>query len=260
MRILVESDYHAGHILGLTPSRYWSESNPWARILWEERAKILAGIGKIDAHILNGDAIDGPGRKDSSAHLTTDIIEQTEMAIEAAECVKTKRRFVVKGTGYHTDAGGNLERVIASALNTEAVDELRLDIHGRKLHARHVVGRSDTPYGQMTQLQKEVVNDMLQAEMEDYESADIIVRSHVHYCTMTAVADAARGLMRHAVTTPALQLRAPVQSEYTRKLRTWLYHVGLTVIEIDKAGNVGIFPHIIPLKLTAPQSREYITL
>lgn len=260
-RILVESDYHAGHLLGLTPPDWWTErTRPWAEPLWEARKAYLEQLPRVDDHILNGDLIDGPGKKDTAAHLTTDVIEQIEMAEQAALMPRAKRRWVVKGTGFHTDNGGALETPFARAIGTTAEDELRLEIYGRKLHSRHVVGRSDVPYGQYTQLGKELINDLLQAEMEGYEAADILIRSHVHYTAHISVADGVRGIMRHAITTPALQLRGPLQSEYTRKLRTWLYHVGALLIEIDKTGEVFLRPHIIPIKLTAPTLRKYTCL
>ena len=260
-RIIVESDYHSGHLLGLTPPEWWSDYNrEWARALWDARKAFLDQLPRVDDHVINGDAIDGPGKKDTAAHLTTDIIDQVQMAEQAALMVRARRRWVVKGTGFHTDSGGNLERPFATAIGTTAEDELRLEIHGRKIHLRHVVGRSDIPYGQYTQLGKDMINDLLQGEFEGYPGADLLIRSHVHYCTRVGVADAVRGLMREAITTPALQLRAPLQSEYTRKLRTWLYHVGLLLIEIDKTGEVFLRPHIIPIRLTAPSAREYTCL
>lgn len=260
-RILVESDYHEGHLLGITPPEWWSDyTRPWAEAFWSAREEYLSQLPRVDDHVLNGDIIDGPGKKDSTAHLTTDVVDQTEMAEVTARRVRARRRWVVKGTGYHTDSGGNLERAIAGALGTTAEDELRLEVHGRKLHFRHHVGRSDIPYGQYTQLGKELINDLLQGEFEGYPGADVLVRSHVHYCARVSVGDAERGIMREAITAPALQLRAPVTTGFVRKLRTWLYHVGMLLIEIDKTGELYLRPHIIPIRLTAPQLREYICL
>jgi hypothetical protein len=217
----------------------------------------LEELGKVDAVVFNGDLIDGEGKKDTAAHLTTDITEQMDMAEEAISIVNAGKRFFVRGTGFHTDASGNLEQKIANRFGTDAHDDLRLKIHGRKLHFKHVVGRSDTPYGQHTQLQKDLINDVLQSEFEAYDAADVIVRSHVHYCVESGIGDQDRGIMRKAITTPALQLRGPVQSEFTRKLRTWAYHVGVLLIEIDKTGEVYFRPRFFPIKIYSPKERVY---
>jgi len=259
-RILVLSDFHSGHLLGLTPPEYHADAYPWQAKFWQFYADYLQQVGQVDALVLNGDLVDGPGRKDSSQHIRTDINVQVAMAAEIAEQVQARRRYVVRGTGYHTDGYGAFEDHVASDLDCDAFDELRLAIHGRKLHLRHHVGRSDIPYGQYTQVGKELINEMLQSDMEDYEDADILGRAHVHYCTGVWMMDATRGVPRHGFTNPALQLRGPQQGSYVRKLRTWMYHVGGTLIEIDGTGEPFIRPHAFPLKLYAPEMREYIWL
>lgn len=254
MRILIASDFHSGHLLGLTPPPH---HYPYQETLWSYYVDAVQDNGPYDAAIFNGDLIDGPGKKETTHHLTTDTRKQVKMAIQAIEAAQAPTNFIVKGTGFHTDTDGNDEEFIGDAVGCSVQDELRLEIHGRKLHARHVVGRSDIPYGQYTQLGKELINDLLQAEFEGYEDADILIRSHVHYCVRIGVADGIRGVMREAITTPALQLRGPLQSGFTRKLRTWLYHVGITVINIEP-GRLDIRPVILPI--TTYQRREYTCL
>lgn len=257
-RLLVLSDTHCGHLLGLTPPDWVGPQNKqWAEPFWAMFREAVDELPRLDAVVYNGDLVDGPGKKDTENHLTTDMNNQLDMAEVIVSSVKTRRRYFVRGTGFHVDNTGNLEEIVARRFDATAQDELRLQIHGRRLHFRHVVGRSDIPYGQYTQLAKEQINDLLQAQMEDYDDADVLIRSHVHYCVQTAVADGNRGLVRHAVTTPALQLRAPIQGPYTRKLRTWLYHVGILYIEIDTSGEVYIRPRIFPIKLYTPHERRY---
>lgn len=260
-RMLVISDLHCGNVLGTTPPEHQTErTREWLGPLWERLLSLADQIGTVDALVANGDLIDGPGRKDSTHHITTDILEQTEMAEYALSRFKTRKRFVVRGTGFHTDANGALENVVAQALNCEAFDELRIDVHGLKFNFRHVIGRSDTPYGQYTQAGKEMINDQLQAEMEAYDYADLLGRAHVHYCTGAWRWNTARNRKQEVWTNPAMELRGPKNSSYVRKLRTWMYHVGAMVITVWPDGEYRLTPAVWPLKVYAPTMREYICL
>lgn len=259
MRILAIGDFHAGHLLGLTPPKFQRHDTPYARTLWDYFTAAVRDRGPWDVVIANGDLVDGPGRRDTTKHLTTDMHAQTDMAVEALRQTECSDIRIVRGTGYHTDYSCNFEDFVADALGVPAYDDLPLEIHGRRFHFRHHVGRSDIPYGQYTQLGKEKINEALQAEFEGYDAADVIVRSHVHYCVRTGVADAHRGIMREAITLPALQLRGPEQSSYTRQLRTWLYHVGITEIVVSPDGLVWMQPHPLPIVHYAPRRYECLT-
>lgn len=248
-KILVESDYHVGNLAGLTPpSMFREDCRSWQEPFWNWRQETLRQIGPVDDHILNGDLVDGEGKKGAAYHLTANVKKQQEGAIENMEQVKAKRRHVVRGTGFHSDSGLPFEDAIAEAFHTEATDDLRLEANGRKIHARHVVGRSDTPYGQYTQVAKELTNELMQSNFEGYEPADVLIRAHVHYHALVSVGDGVSGHPRVAFTNPCLELRGPVSGPYVRKLRTWLYHVGMTLIEISESGEVFVRPIIYPLE------------
>lgn len=261
-RVAHISELHCGSVTGLTPPEEQTARNKaWLGPLWKMYVAASEQIGTVDALVLNGDLIDGPGRKDSVKHLTTDIVTQVDWATQAASVIKAKQRFVVRGTGYHTDHNGALEDIVAQSLNCDVFDELRLEIHGFLFHVRHHVGRSDTPYGQYTQNMKEAINEVLQAELEDYESADLLARGHVHYCTGAWRWNTLRGQRQEVFTNPAMQLRGPENSSYVRKLRTWMYHVGFTVVDFYKdEDRWEIRPFIFPIKLYAPQMRKYLCL
>lgn len=240
-RLLVMSDLHCGDATGLTPPKWHNdEFGDFQRPFWEWYVGTVKSIGPVDALVLDGDLIHGPARRDSAGHLTTNVKKQTKMAAECIKQVETKRRYIVRGTGYHTDHGGPLEDYIADSFGIDAEDELRLEIYGRKLLFRHVVGRSDIPYGQYTQIAKEMINEILQGSFEGYPAADINVRAHAHYSVMVSVGDAVHGRERIALVNPALSLRGPEVTSFVRGLRTWLYHVGMTLIEIEDNGEVFI--------------------
>jgi len=251
---------HAGHLLGLTPPEWHREDcKSWQVPAWNFYADAVKQIGRVDELIVNGDAIDGPGYKETTSHLATDVGEQALMAERIIMLPKADRVHIVRGTGFHTDGHTAYEDQIAREFGIKAQDELRLEIYGRRIHVRHVVGRSDIPYGQQTQMQKELINDILQSEFEDYQAADILLRAHVHYCFEVRTADSARGIMRTVYTAPALELRGPKQSSFTRRLRTWKYDFGFTLIEIDpKSREAFIRPILMPIKNYA--KREYTCL
>ena len=259
-RALLINDLHCGHQLGLTPPGWQCpENQSWQRPAWDFYSNIVKQIGYVDDLFVNGDAIDGPGYKETTEHIRTDVGVQADMALSAIKLVKYKHVHIIRGTGFHTDGHTSYEDAVAKDLNVDAVDELRVEAYGRKFHIKHVVGRSDTPYGSHTQIQKELINEILQAEFENYQAADVLIRAHVHYCYGAWTADSSRGIIRHAFTAPALQLRGPKQSSFTRKLRTWKYDFGVTLIEVDpKSKEVFIRPFLLPRENY--MSREYLCL
>lgn len=259
-RAIIINDLHCGNELGLTPPEWQSPRNAaWTVPEWLFYTGTVHQIGLINDLFFLGDSIDGPGFKGTQNHITTDVYEQVKMAAAAVKEIQYKRLHIIRGTGFHTDGHTSYENFLADELDTDAVDEFRGEVYGRKIHARHVVGRSDTPYGSPTQLQKELMNDILQAEFEEYQSADVLIRAHVHYCYEVRTSDSARGIMRTVYTAPGLELRGPRQSSFARKLRTWKYDVGITLMEIDPdTKEVFLRPILLPLKNYA--KREYVCL
>lgn len=254
----VESDYHSGHLLGLTPPKYWTEETKiWLEPLWTAREALIASLPPINLHLINGDLVDGEGKKGSTYHLTTNVRKQERMAAENILRVRAARRVIVRGTAFHTDRDGPLEDNIGEIVDCPVYDAYRVYINGRRFHYRHVIGRSDTITGGYGHVAKQFMNDLLAAELEGYTAADVLVRSHVHYCIEAGMADSQRGWMRKAITTPAWQLKGPMESGYTRKLQSWMYHVGGLVVRTYLDGRVEFEPKIVPIRLTTPGYNDY---
>jgi hypothetical protein len=252
IRLLVESDYHCGHILGLTPPDYWTvASRKFAKPVWDWRKDMISRIGKIDIHVLNGDLTDGPGRKETIGLFTTDVKVQADIAATCAMMVESSNKFLTYGTPFHTVSTLSHEELVASALGCEIFETLRIKAGGVRFNYRHVVGRSDVPYGQGTQLYKETVRDQLQGLIEEYQDADVIGRAHTHYFWHEETAT------KHAFINPCWELPNPDKDGniYARKLRTMYYSMGAVLIEVDK-GEVIIRKQIMPLKIAI--KREYI--
>lgn len=250
IKILLEGDLHCGNHLGLTPPEHQGE---WADILaplWAWREAELKAIGPVDIHVLNGDLIDGPGRKDNLGLFTTDTKEQRRWAVQCIGRVKAKHRFFTYGTAYHVASTYEAERDIAEHFGTEAQDTVLLKAGGVRFNFRHHVGRSDVPAGFGAQDGKEITRALLQEVTDGYEAADIFARNHVHYWSRVDVK------RRTAFTCPAWELNIDAPgSLYPRQLRTQWYDVGYVLIEIDSQGETYIRPRTMDLKIKYP--REY---
>ena len=72
-RVLILSDTHCGSIFGLTPPDYHNHYNEIQKVGWDFYEETISNLGNIDLCIVNGDAVDGPGKKDTRQHITTDM-------------------------------------------------------------------------------------------------------------------------------------------------------------------------------------------
>jgi hypothetical protein len=256
IRLLVEGDYHSGEVLGLAhPDNWPPRKRKYAEIMWNWRRQRLREIGRVDIQIIGGDLNEGYGRKGTLGLLTTDIGEQAEWAEEAAREVRAAYRYITYGTPYHVEAFTKCEDAVAKALTGAKPRETwRLGpFHGVRLMDRHVVGRSDIPYGQGTPLFREWVRDQLTAVLEEYRAADLHTRHHVHYYFEV------RNARGQAVTCPCWRLPTPQTGEgstYPYTLRPQYYDVGFLLIEIDRSGEIYVRPQIMPLKIAI--SRSYV--
>ena len=254
IRILVSSDFHSGHALGLTPpDLHTRKTRPFALPLWDYWTEAARALGRVDIHVFNGDLQDGPGKKETIGLITTDVEEQADMAAEAARVFKASHRYITYGTNFHSVSTLSHENLVAKALGCDIFEILRLKVRGVRMNFRHVVGRSDIPYGQTTQIYKEMVREELISLVERYDAADVIGRSHVHYDFEVRHRD------KRAFTTPCMQLPNPDKDGhiYARGLRTQYYDVGAgTLIIIDSHGEVTTRPLLMDLRLAI--KREYL--
>lgn len=251
IRILALADLHCGNVLGLTPPEHWSEeTRELQEPLWENYKALVAEVGKVDITVINGDAVDGEGKKETLGLFCTDTKKQADIAADCLYHIQSGRYYVTYGTPFHTVGTYNYEDTVADLLDTHAEDTLLLKIHGKKFNFRHVCGRSDIPYGQGTQIQKEIVRELLSSITEEYEAADYLFRAHVHYYCRVETEQAV------AETLPALKIPDGV---FGRKLRTMYYNIGMQLIEIDQKGLVYLpRPMLVPIKIV--KRKEYICL
>lgn len=221
-RVLILSDLHCGHILGLTHPEYFNHFREIQAAGWSFFTKNIKALGHIDLCIINGDTVDGEGKKDSRQHITTDSSLQQKIAIRCLSEVKAERFVFLRGTPYHVTTDMELEDGIADYFNAEIHDSRKIDVNGCVIHARHTAGKGGTAYGSATSLQRSAVVQMLNDVECEEVKADIFIRSHIHEYNLIE-----RELYT-AITTPCLQFKG---TSYGRQC-TGFYSFGFIWLDI----------------------------
>jgi len=127
MRIVMLADLHIGSRWALTDPKVTPAYCPGKQIQEKLYSKWLeATSGKWrrpDVLVLNGDLVDGQGRKSSGVEQwTTDPWEQIEHAAELIRMWKAKKIYVIGGTDYHQllgNTGFEMEELLARELKAE---------------------------------------------------------------------------------------------------------------------------------------------
>lgn len=265
--MVVISDLHSGHLVGLTPpSRHAklakSASTAAQKLeavrqeLWALYAKAIGSLPPVDVLIVNGDMIDGSGQKSGGVEcLTTDVQEQADMAAEAIKFVKAKKVYGTYGTPYHTGVCTDWERSVFQNVEqsqyTEEVhlkSHLYLDIDGVLFDCKHKVGSSAIPHGRRTALERERLWAVLWAEAGVQPKANVFIRSHVHFAGYCGGHDYL------CLTTPALQ---GLGSRYGARQCTGLVDWGITVFTVENGAYR--WEYIIPKKANSAQKVEVLT-
>lgn len=203
-RLVVVSDFHCGHEVGLTPPTWNTQHNNrmygYRANQWNAYSEILESLKPIDVLVANGDLIDGRGERTGGVELIEpDRTEQVSMAVKSILVAEAKKIFITRGTDYHVGKAESWENLIAKEVGAKRIgDVINVDVEGTVFNFRHHLGTSQTPVGRATGLLKEGIWNQLW-ELRGRPGADVMVRSHVHYHTYV-------GDPRMLVlTTPALQ-------------------------------------------------------
>ena len=238
-RVLIVADTHCGHLLGLTPPQW--RSNPAykeiQKVGWDFYTEQIKKLGHIDLCLCNGDLIDGPDVFRSREYITDNTEDQVKMAIECVEAVKADKYVFVRGTPVHVKTDRENENEIARHFKGKIGDELKLDVNGCIIHARHTTGKSGTVYGSATSLQRSALVQLLNDEIDGNEKANIYVRSHAHeYVTVD------RSICTACIS-PCLQFKG---SSFGRKC-TGFYDYGLMWFDINPDGHFKYDKEILTL-------------
>lgn len=201
-RIVSIGDLHCGHKRGLTPPEWQGASPTKGDAAIQKQyydfytstadAIVASNGGYIDGLIVNGDAIDGPGKKSGSREqITTDRIEQNAMVLECIRIWNPKWIIMTLGTKYHVGEEENWEELLAKDLRRELDVPVSISaqetliVNGLVFDIKHKVGRSAIPHGRHTAAARAALWNKYWAERKQRPKADIIIRSHVHYYAIT---------------------------------------------------------------------------
>ena len=210
--VVVISDLHCGHVVGLTPPSWQLQSvkaigkrNKHVRIqkaLWAEYDKIYRTLRTPDLLIVNGDCIDGRAYKSGGTELiTTDRGEQCEMAVECILKFHARKIIMTFGTSYHASSDGeDWELQIADMVNAEKIGAHEwINVNGCLFDVKHFLPFSTSPLTGTTGLVRDRVWNALWSQRKEQPLGDVFIRSHVHTYMRVDTADF------EAVSTPALQ-------------------------------------------------------
>lgn len=227
-RLAIFSDMHCGHLVGLTPKPW--QNQEWATLdkkhaeilaiqsgCWKAFERYVKQFGPFDIIALNGDLIEGPGRKSGGVELLVrDQNQQCKMAVHAIRTAmhsKTKV-WMTYGTAGHGGQEEDWEDIIASELKAHIDSTVDLDVEGVVFNFKHHVGSTIVPYGRHTAVARDWMWEMLKGMREHrngnpaYKWPDIIIRSQTHYFQFSGDQD------HLGMTTPALE--AP-NTKYSRR-------------------------------------------
>ena len=237
-RIVVVSDTHCGHQYGLTPTKwnYRKTEKPGRqrKLMWDWYRKMIKSLQPIDILVANGDLIDGTGKRSGGTELlTTDRIEQCEMALEVLGQANAKTYRFTFGTGYHTGDIEDFEKFIVSPLGGTIEAEQPLEILGTRFLFRHHMHGGASDQSALTAPFKFAIDDIQRsARNKTKTAADIYVFSHRHRTYLGWL----RGLM--AVGTPCLQ----GESKYgVRRIGN---HVDIGLVYFDVEEGITTWPNI----------------
>jgi hypothetical protein len=192
--IVVLSDIHAGSRASVClPTNALSEGGSYTasesqRKLWDFW-DATASEWKSPEHLfVLGDAIEGQARKEAGVPCwTTDLKDQITCCEGLLQQWDARHKWIVTGTGYHTDAGGkSLEHWLGERIEAEVVgpsgeyaaEQIFVKVNGVMFHLAHHIGMG-TGWYRTTPMAREMVFSEL-VNHGKYK-VDVILRGHVHY-------------------------------------------------------------------------------
>ena len=237
IRFCIISDLHCGHRVGLTPSKYWTQTlgdkfYKTQIALWKFYEEAIKAIQPIDILCINGDAIDGRGEKSGSSELiTVSRLKQCDMAVESIKLANADKIVMTRGTPYHVGRLEEFENIIADKLGALKIeDHAWYDINGVIFDVKHKPGGSSgVPHTIGTAISMDRVWNVLWSDHNNEQPrADVIIRSHTHRFGYIGD-DSWLGIY-----TPALQ---GMGSKYGAKECRALVHFGIIWFDIYRSGD-----------------------
>jgi len=242
-RLVVISDLHCGHRIGLTPPDWWYDDRvatgrnakiaKYQRELWNWYAAVIQTLQPVDYLVVNGDAIDGKGGKSgSSEQAQADRNEQCKMAVKCIDIVKAKEVGIIYGTPYHAGTEEDWEFTISEMVKTPVMfvsGQEFFKLNGVIFDFKHKISSSTIPHGRFTAIAREKLWNIIWSSRDQQPKADFIIRSHVHYHIIDT--DPAGGWV--GIITPGLQ---GFGSNYGVRQVSFTIDIGLIYFDVKENG------------------------
>ena len=183
IRGIAMGDLHCGHQVGLTPPAWQWKPEGWRekfvrtqQACWNWFTTSIDSIGWTpDVLIVNGDAIDGKGKRSGSTEqITTDMHVQCDMACHVINSVTNRNTKVLMtyGTPYHTGDDEDHEANIANEVGAKEIGgHVFAGMNGLTFDLKHKVGSSGIPHGRATALKKSQLWNHIWASADEQPSA-----------------------------------------------------------------------------------------
>jgi len=241
-RVVIISDLHCGHNVGLTPSPWQyrevkddiTKRNKFAAVqeeMWKwylKEIRLCNKYKKPDLLIVNGDCIDGSGKINAGTELiTTDRHQQCEMAIDCINRWDAKEIIMIYGTPFHAGKEEDWESIIAKKVGAKIGSHEWISVNNTTFDVKHKVGSSGVPHGRFTAIAKAALWSKLWSEVGLTPKADIIIRSHAHFYSEMRDRDTI------GIITPALQ---GMGSKFGARQCEGLVDIGLVIIDLNNNG------------------------
>jgi hypothetical protein len=233
--------------------------NVGQKYLWECWLDAAERIGKLDALVINGDAIDGKQDAQRGTELLIPLLnDQADAAVICIDQFSKRcgnpKKYCTQGTEYHDGKAGEIMERVAKDLDAVRYqglgtgkyckEVLDLDVEGVILNISHGTSIASGLY-RATPPDREGVWSALAGKAGKSPKAECCVRSHAHNFVHV------EHQSKHIVITPCWQL----QTRYMRRHSVYrmLPDIGYVVITVDtEARKIGDDPcrvtkHIYPL-------------
>lgn len=246
-RIVIMSDLHCGHRVGLTPPNYQYRDGdlrllPFAviqRELWNWAKAKMKDLQPIHTLCCVGDLVDGKGEASGSTEqITTDAQEQARWAAEFIKMAKPKNVLINYGTSFHTGKDTDYEEIVADLVDAKEIkSQIFVNINGKTFDLKHHVASGNLPHTKYTAIAREKLqNDAWNLYDERQPQSDLLFRGHGH---AYAFCGDSRFL---GVKLPAM---SGYGSKYGERRCSQVVDVGFFEVNIDNGGRYSWEPHLL---------------
>ncbi len=246
-RVFAGGDLHCGHRVGLTHPDFQSQipGKDYYQFQvesWKWFSAMVKSL-KPDIAFINGDAVDGKGKRSGSVELiTADWNKQRDMAEAAILEIGASDIAMTAGTPYHVGNTVDHETELAKRLGASFRGQEFITINGTTFDFKHFISSSSVPSSRTTAISKTRLWNLVWSDEKRQQQprADVILRSHVHYTDFAGKPNEWLGLIL-----PALQ---GLGSKFGARICEGLVDYGFAIFDCYPGGNYTWKVHTLPVE------------